>query len=133
MSTDAVVVKSWPVPKGYTNGQIGHGRPLHVAGQVGWTSPGVFAAKDLVGQFAQALSNVLAVVQAAGGEVSDIASMTVYVTDVVAYRAAMKTLGPVWKERMGAHFPAMALVAVSALVEPEAVVEIQVVAYLERA
>jgi enamine deaminase RidA (YjgF/YER057c/UK114 family) len=70
-------------------------------------------------------------VHAAGGKVTDIATMTVYVTDVVAYRTSMRALGPIWKERMGQHYPAMALVAVSALVEPEAVVEIQVVAYLE--
>lgn len=131
MSTETVVVPSWPPPKGYANGQIGRGPVLHVAGQVGWTSPGVFPAKDLLGQFAQALDNVLAVVHAAGGKIADIASMTVYVTDVVAYRSSTRGLGPIWKARMGQHYPAMALVAVSALVEPEAVVEIQVVAYLE--
>jgi enamine deaminase RidA (YjgF/YER057c/UK114 family) len=131
MSTQEVTVASWPTPKGYANGRIGHGPVLHVAGQVGWTAPGVFEAKDLVGQFAQALTNVIAVVHAANAKVTDIASMTIYVTDVAAYRAATKQLGPIWKERMGAHFPAMALVAVSALVELEAVVEIQAVAYLE--
>lgn len=131
MSTTSVTVDSWPPPKGYANGQIGHGRVLHVAGQVGWQPDGTFAAKDLVGQFAVALSNVLEVVRAAGGKVTDIAEMTMYVTDIVAYRAARKALGPIWKERMGSHFPAMALVGVSALVEPEALVEIQAVAYLE--
>jgi enamine deaminase RidA (YjgF/YER057c/UK114 family) len=85
-----------------------------------------------VGQFAQALTNIIAILDAANAKVSDIASMTVYVTDIAAYRAATRQLGPVWKERMGSHFPAMALVAVSALVEPEAVVEIQAVAYLEQ-
>jgi enamine deaminase RidA (YjgF/YER057c/UK114 family) len=102
-----------------------------VGGQIGWTPQGVFEAKDLVGQFAQTLSNVVAVVTAAGGVATDITSMTVYVTDVVAYRAATKELGPVWKQWMGKHYPAMALVAVSALVEPEAVVEIQAIAHLE--
>ncbi len=131
MSTEVVVVKHWPAPKGYANGQIGRGPVLHVAGQVGWTAPGVFEAKDLLGQFKQALDNVLAVVHAGGGKVADIASMTVYVTDVVEYRNCTRALGPIWKERMGTHYPAMALVAVSALVEPEAVIEIQVVAYLE--
>lgn len=133
MSTEIVVVDEWPVPKGYSNGRIGHGPVLHVAGQVGWTPDGTFEAKDLVGQFAQTLSNVIAVVHAGGGKVSDIATMTVYVTDIAAYRAATKQLGPVWRERMGSHFPAMALVAVSALVEPEALVEMQAVAYLEHA
>jgi enamine deaminase RidA (YjgF/YER057c/UK114 family) len=57
--------------------------------------------------------------------------MTIYVTDIAAYRNARKQLGPIWRERFGTHYPAMALVAVTALVEPEAVVEIQAVAYLE--
>src|SRR6185312_4269914 len=98
------------------------------AGQIGWKN-GVFEAKDLVGQFAQALDNILAVLGAAHGHVEDIAEMTMYVTDMPAYRAARKQLGPIWRERFGSYFPAMALVAVSALVEPEAVVEIQAVAY----
>jgi len=131
MSADEVVVASWAKPRGYANGRIGRGAVVHVAGQVGWTAPGVFEAKDLLGQFAQALTNVVTVVQAAGAKVTDIAEMTVYVTDIAAYRAAQKQLGPIWKERLGSHFPAMALVAVSALVELEAVIEIQAVAYLE--
>ncbi|HEX5062866.1 MAG TPA: RidA family protein [Kofleriaceae bacterium] len=131
MSTEGVVVPGWPAPKGYSNGRVGRGPVLHVAGQIGWTPDGTFEAKDLVGQFAVALANVIEVVHAAHGKVTDIAEMTVYVTDIAAYRAARKQLGPIWKERMQSHFPAMALVAVSALVEPEALVEIQAVAYLE--
>ena len=131
MSTEQVIVESWRPPKGYANGRIGHGPVVHVAGQIGWTAQGVFEAKDLAGQFAQALTNVIDVVHAANGRVTDIAEMTVYVTDIAAYRAARKQLGPIWKERMQSHFPAMALVAVAGLVEPEALVEIQAVAYLE--
>ena len=131
MTTELVIVDG-VVPKGYADGRIGQGRVLHVAGQVGWKA-GVFEAKDLVGQFAQALDNVLAVLAAAHAHVEDIAEMTIYVTDIPAYRAARKALGPVWRARMGSHFPAMALVGVAALVEPEALVEIQAVAYLEHA
>ena len=131
MSTEDVVVTEWPQPKGYSNGRIGKGRVLHVAGQIGWNEQGVFVAKDLVGQFAQTLKNIVAVVRAAGGAVEDIAEMTCYVTDIEAYRAAQKQLGPIWKEHMGRHYPAMALVGVAALVEREAVIEIQAVAYLE--
>jgi enamine deaminase RidA (YjgF/YER057c/UK114 family) len=128
MSTELVVLDG-PVPKGYANGRIGRGRVLHVAGQVGWKE-GRFDAKDLLGQFAQALDNMLAVLAAAHGHVEDIAEMTIYVTDITAYRAARKQLGPLWRARFGAHYPAMALVGVAALVEPEAVVEIQAIAYL---
>jgi enamine deaminase RidA (YjgF/YER057c/UK114 family) len=129
MSTELVMLEG-PVPRGYADGRIGRGVVLHVAGQVGWQD-GVFVAKDLLGQFAQTLDNLLAVLKAAHAHVDDIAEMTIYVTDIVAYRAARKQLGPIWRERLGNHFPAMALVAVSALVEPDALVEIQAVAYLE--
>ena len=130
MSTELIALEG-PIPKGYADGRIGKGRPLHVAGQIGWKD-GVFEAKDLVGQFAQALDNVLAVLRAAHAHVEDIAEMTIYVTDIAAYRAARKDLGPVWRARFGKHFPAMALVGASALVEPDALVEIQAIAYLEQ-
>jgi enamine deaminase RidA (YjgF/YER057c/UK114 family) len=131
MSTELVSVESWPAAKGYANGRIGRGPVLHVAGQVGWDAQGQFVVKDLVGQFAQALANVVTIVGAAHGHVNDIAEMTIYVTDIEAYRAARKQLGPIWRASMGTHYPAMALVAVTALVESEALVEIQAVAYLE--
>jgi enamine deaminase RidA (YjgF/YER057c/UK114 family) len=131
MSTELVLLEG-PVPKGYADGRIGHGPVLHIAGQVGWKD-GVFEAKDLVGQFAQALDNVMAVLKAAHAHVDDIAEMTIFVTDIPTYRAARKQLGPIWRERMGVHFPAMALVGTTALVEPEALIEIQAVAYLEHA
>ena len=118
------------MPKGYTAGRIGAGRTLHVAGCVGWDAQCAFHSNDLVEQFARALSNVIAIVHAAHGRTSDIASMTIYVTDMVEYRSRRRELGPVWRERMLTHYPAMALVAVQSLVEPEAVVEIQAIAHL---
>ena len=99
MSTDLVIVENWAVQKGYANGRIGRGPALHIAGQVGWNAQSVFEAQDLVSQFAQALSNVIAVLHAAHGKVTDIAEMTVYVTDIEAYRAVRKELGPIWRER----------------------------------
>lgn len=144
MTVPEVTVPGWPAPKGYANGRIGLGRTLYVGGQIGWiVTPADAGAGDaparprfpegLVAQFGQALDNVLAVVRAAGGRAEDIASMTVYVTSIEDYRGAGRALGPVWRERMGRHYPAMALVAVAALVEPEAVVEIQAVAHLPEA
>ena len=127
---EPVVVPGWPTPKGYANGMVGAGRTLCVAGQIGWDAHGVFHTDDLIAQFDQALANVLAVVEAAGGAVTDIASMTVYVTDIDGYRTRTRELGPVWRARLGKHFPAMALVAVAALVEPRAKVEIQATAVL---
>jgi enamine deaminase RidA (YjgF/YER057c/UK114 family) len=130
VSSREVIVQGWPVPKGYSNGRTGTGRALHVGGQIGWDEQRRFAVGGLVPQFARTLDNVLAVVAAAGGVAADLASMTVYVTSIEDYRAAQHELGPVWRDRMGRHFPAMALVAVTALVEAEAVVEIQAVAYI---
>ena len=132
MSANDVVVPGWPTPRGYANGRIGRGDVVHVAGQIGWTADGAFPDATMLGQFARALDNVLAVVRAAGGAAEDIATMTVYVTDIGAYRAMRRELGPVWRERLGKHFPAMALVGVSALVEAAALVEISAVAYVGR-
>ncbi len=130
-----MIVPGWPAPKGYSNGRIGNGRVLEVGGQIGWNTDGKFPTRSsgdetFVAQFAQTLDNVLAVVAAAGGAVTDIASMTAYVTDMPAYRRTRKELAAVWRERLGKHFPAMALVAVTELFEPAALVEIQAVAYI---
>ena len=125
-----VDVPGWPRPRGYNNGAVGAGRVLHVAGQIGWNAQQQWDALDLVGQFGVALDNVLAVVRAAGGAPTDLAELTVYVTDIPAYRAGIAAIGAAYRERMGKHYPAMALVGVTELVEPRARVEIQAVAYL---
>jgi enamine deaminase RidA (YjgF/YER057c/UK114 family) len=132
MSVEFITVPQWPKPKGYANGVLsGEGsRTLHVAGQIGWNAAGQFEATSLIAQFGVALDNVLAVVRAANGQPTDVASMTIYVTDIEAYRSALPQFGEMWRPRFGKHFPAMALVAVSALVEPSAKVEISAVAYL---
>jgi enamine deaminase RidA (YjgF/YER057c/UK114 family) len=127
MTTELILLPG-TVPKGYADGRTGQGRALHIAGQIGWKD-GVFDAKDLAGQFAQALDNVLGVLAAAHAHPNDLAEMTIYVTDMAAYRAVRRELGPIWRARLGTHFPAMALVAVTELVEPEALVEIAAVAY----
>ena len=89
----AVDVPGWPQPRGYSNGVIGAGRVLFVAGQIGWDADGRFASAELAVQFGQALANVLAVVAAAGGGPEHVASMTVFVTDMAAYRASLPAIG----------------------------------------
>jgi enamine deaminase RidA (YjgF/YER057c/UK114 family) len=126
--------KSFPPARGYSNGVLAPaGRTLYVSGQVGWENDGSFASDDMAHQFARALDNVLEVVAAEGGAARDIAQMTVYVTDVAAYRDARRELGRAWRERFGEYYPAMALVEVRGLVEPRARVEIQAVAVLSAA
>jgi enamine deaminase RidA (YjgF/YER057c/UK114 family) len=118
---------SWPRPRGYANGMLGEGRMVFVAGQVGWDTGGRFA-DGFVAQTAQALRNVLAVLAEAGAGPEHVARMTWYVTDIEAFRTAGKPLGEAWRATMGRHYPAMAVVAVAALVEPAALVEIEATA-----
>ena len=125
-----VTVPGWPRPSGYSNGVMTVGFTLYVAGQVGWTPAGVFEKKDFVGQFDQALENVVAVLRAAGGGPEHLAKMTIYVTDLDAYRQNLAGVGAAWRKHLGKVFPAMALVGVAGLVEREALVEIEATASL---
>lgn len=122
--------EGFATPKGYSNGAVTNGPTLFVAGQIGWNAECQFESDDLAHQFGQALDNVLAVVKAAGGGPGDIAKMTIYVTDLDAYRRSQREIGQAWRTRLGKHFPAMALVGVAGLVEPRAKVEIETVAVL---
>lgn len=127
MSLQILQPPGWPRPKGYANGMAGEGRLVAVAGQIGWDAAGQFA-DGLVPQIGQALRNILAVLAEAGAGPEHVARMTWYVTDLAAYRAAGPALAPVWREVMGRHFPAMAVVGVTGLVEPAACVEIDALA-----
>jgi enamine deaminase RidA (YjgF/YER057c/UK114 family) len=119
----------WNRPKGYSSAMMGEGRFVLVSGQIGWDEHGVFA-EGFVGQTGQALRNILAILAEAKAGPEHVARLVWYVTDMTAYRAAGKALGPVWREIMGRHYPAMAVIGVSSLVEPQAVVEIEAVALL---
>lgn len=130
----AIQPADWARPRGYANGMITAGkgeRILFVAGMVGWKSEGVFETDDLAEQFGVALDHVLAVVRAAGAGPASIARMTVYVTDLPAYRASLARIGELWRDKLGKHFPVMALVGVAGLVEPRAKVEIEATCVLE--
>lgn len=129
MSLTPLQPPGWPAPRGYSNGMMGRGRVVLVGGQIGWDSEGRFPP-GLVAQVRQALRNILAVLKEAGGGPEHIGRLTWYVTDMAEYRASLRDLGPVYREVMGRHFPAMALVQVVALVEPEARVEIEATALI---
>lgn len=126
MSFDIINPTPLGRPSGWNNGMLGPagGRMLFVAGQTG------AGAGGLVEQWDQALGRVLAVVRAAGGAAQDIGRMTIYVADRAAYLAARKALGDVHRRHMGKHYPAMALVEVSALVDAGALVEIEATAVI---
>ena len=118
----------WPRPKGYANGMAARGRVIFTAGVVGWDETETFVAGTLAGQFAQALRNVLAVLACDGAGPRNIARMTCYVTSIDDYLASVKEIGEAWREILGRHYPAMALVEVRRLVEPQALVEIEATA-----
>ena len=118
----------WPQPKGYANAITGRGRLVFVAGQIGWTAEQAFATDEFAGQFEQALRNTVAVLEAAGARPEHIARMTWYITDKREYLACLPEIGRCWRQVVGRHFPAMALVQVVALVEDRAKIEIETTA-----
>jgi enamine deaminase RidA (YjgF/YER057c/UK114 family) len=125
----AINPEGWPIPRGYANGMVAQGRVLVTGGLVGWNADGVFP-QGFLPQLGQTLSNIKAVVEAGGGRIEDIVRLTWYVTDIDAYRASLKEMGPVYRAVMGRHFPAMAVVQVAGLVEREALVEIEATAVI---
>lgn len=118
----------WPRPKGYSNAMAACGRVIFTAGVVGWNGDEKFVETSLAGQFGQALRNILAILACDGAGPENIARLTCYVTSIDEYRASLKEIGEAWKATIGHHYPAMALVAVTALVEPEALIEIEATA-----
>ena len=124
--------EGWPRPKGYANGIEADGRLIFVAGQIGWTPEGKFEATTLSAQFAQTLDNTLAVLREAGAGPEHVARMTWYITDKRAYVASLADIGAIWREKMGKNYPAMAVVEVKALMEDEALIEIETTAVVPR-
>ncbi len=128
MKFETILPPGWPRPKGYANGVVvsGAARWLHVGGMIAWDeTETIVGLGDFGVQFEKALGNVVEVVKAAGGEPSNIVSMTVYVTDKDAYEADLASIGATWRSLIGRHYPAMALVQVAALLEKGAMVEIE--------
>jgi enamine deaminase RidA (YjgF/YER057c/UK114 family) len=120
----------WPRPKGYSNAMAARGRIVFTAGVVGWNAQQQFEEKTLAGQFAQTLRNIIAILECDGASAKMIARMTCYVTSIDEYLASAKEIGAAWKEIIGPHYPAMALVEVVRLVEREAKVEIEATAVI---
>lgn len=120
----------WMRPRGYSNGIAATGRYVALAGQIGWNAQQEFAGDDFVSQAAQALRNVVAILAEAGAGPEHLVRLTWYVTDKREYLAAGRELGALYREIVGAHYPAMTLVEVSALLEDRAKVEIEATAVI---
>lgn len=121
--------EGWPRPKGYSNGIEASGRLVFVAGQIGWDTEGRFP-EGFAAQFRQTIDNTLAVLAEAGAGPGDVVRMTWYVVDKAEYLAALRDIGAVWRERMGPHYPAMAVVEVKGLIEDAARIEIETTAVI---
>lgn len=120
-------------PSGFSHAvSVPVGRMVFLAGQIGADRDGQVVAGGIVAQFEQALSNLLAALAAAGGHPSDLASLTIYLTDVDDYQAKGREIGAVWRRLAGSDYPAMAGVGVTRLWLPDAVVEIQGIAVVSR-
>lgn len=119
---------SWPKPRGYANGIAATGRTVFVGGQIGWDETGTFREKELAGQTRQTLANIVAVLREAGAGPANVTRLTWYVTDIADYRERQREIGRAYQEVMGRHYPAMTLVQVVSLAEPEALVEIEATA-----
>ena len=118
----------WKAPKGYANGIAASGRLVFLGGLIGWNADQEFETDDFAGQVRQTLQNITEVLKEAGGTPQDVVRMTWYITDKQEYLSCQKELGAVYREVFGKHFPAMAMVEVSALIEDRAKVEIEATA-----
>jgi enamine deaminase RidA (YjgF/YER057c/UK114 family) len=124
----ALLPPGWPRPRGYSNGVEARGRLVFTAGVIGWDETETIVSDELAGQFEQVLKNTLAILAEAGAGPEHVVRMTWYVTDRDEYVAGLREIGAAWRGLMGAHYPAMAVVAVAALVEPRAKIEIETTA-----
>ena len=121
----------WAKPKGYANGiAVKGGTLVFVAGQIAFDEQGVIHENSFGGQFRRTLQNTLAVLAEAGAGPQHIVRMTWYITSKQEYLASLKEVGAAWRELIGKHYPAMAVVEVTALMEDAAKVEIETTAVL---
>ena len=118
----------WPRPRGYSNGVAAKGSQVFLSGIVGWNRRGEFESKDFAAQTSQALKNIVEILAQAGARAEDIVRMTWYVVDRDEYTQARKQIGAAYGQIIGQHYPAMTVVEVSGLVEPDARLEIEVTA-----
>ncbi|MET0605349.1 MAG: RidA family protein [Beijerinckiaceae bacterium] len=123
----ALQPKAWPRPRGYANGMTAKGRLVVTGGVVGWDVMGNFQ-EGFVAQARQTFENIVAILAEGDAEPKHLVRLTWYVTDVEAYISNLREVGRAYRETIGAHYPAMAVVQVVRLVEPKALIEIEATA-----
>lgn len=119
---------SWSRPRGYANGISARGRHVHVAGQIGWNAQQQMVSADFVEQAKKALRNIVEVLACDGATPEHLVRLTWYVTDRDQYIASGAALGEAYREVLGRVYPAMSAVQVCALMEADALVEIEATA-----
>lgn len=132
MSYEIINPEDLGAPRGWNNGMLAPraGRILFVAGQAPSDETGAVDAADFVTQFSLSLARAIRVVEEAGGNVEDIGRLTIFVSDMDAYRSSMHSLGAAYRALMGRHYPAMSLVEVSRMVDDNAIIEIETTAVI---
>jgi len=128
MSMKILQPPGWARAKGFSNGIAAKGTLVFIAGQIGWTGDCKWQARDFAGQFKQTLKNILEILAQANGKPEHIVRLTWYVLDKQEYLDSLKSVGEAYRELMGKHYPTMAVVQVSGLVENEARLEIEATA-----
>jgi enamine deaminase RidA (YjgF/YER057c/UK114 family) len=126
----SILPAGWVKPRGYANGVAIKGTQLYISGQIGWDADERFTSREFGAQAAQALRNIVAVLQAAGGKPEHLVRMTWYVTDKREYLASLKAVGAAFRELIGDYDIAMSAIQVVALMEDEAKVEIEATAVI---
>lgn len=130
MTHKVIQPNGWATAKGYANGMLTDDGTLYIGGQIGWTAEQKFETHDFIGQMEQALRNIVDVVLAAGGQVSDITRLTWYVIDKKEYVARQREVGEVYRRVLGRHFPAMSMLVIAGLIEDDALLEIEATAVI---
>lgn len=132
MNHNIIQPEGWAKAKGYANGMLTKDGTLFIGGQIGWTSQQVFEARDFIGQMEQALRNIVDIVYAAGGQISDITRLTWFIIDKQEYLSRQREVGEVYRRVLGRHFPTMSMLVVAGLIEDEALLEIEATAVIQQ-
>jgi enamine deaminase RidA (YjgF/YER057c/UK114 family) len=126
MNIERVNPPELAAPSGFAHAVIATGgRLVFLAGQTALHEDGSIVGGSVAEQFEVALRNLLTALAAAGGQPTDLASLTIYATDLEDYRAHGREIGAVWRRLAGRDYPAMAAIGVSRLWDPAALVEVQ--------
>ncbi|MCO4823957.1 MAG: RidA family protein [Amylibacter sp.] len=131
MTAKIIQPNDWAPARGYANGLLARDGTLYIGGQIGWTEDQVFETHDFIGQMEQSLKNIVAVVEAAGGQIDDITRLTWFVINKAEYVARQREVGEVYRRVLGRHFPAMSMLVVAGLVEDAALLEIEATAFID--